>query len=93
MSDYDVLVVGSGIAGLSIAVRLSRVGLRVGVVTKASLSDSTTIWAKVGLLRSWAKEKIRKKRTSPTLFERAQGSVTKKPWPSSLKKDHVVSKS
>ena len=37
MSDYDVLVVGSGIAGLSIAVRLSRVGLRVGVVTKASL--------------------------------------------------------
>ena len=49
MSDYDVLVVGSGIAGLSIAVRLSRVGLRVGVVTKASLSDSTTIWAQGGV--------------------------------------------
>jgi L-aspartate oxidase len=46
----DVLVVGSGVAGLSAAVRLAHVSrLRVGVVTKGALSDSTTRWAQGGV--------------------------------------------
>jgi L-aspartate oxidase len=46
----DVLVVGSGVAGLSAAVRLAEVpGLRVGVLTKGELSASTTRWAQGGV--------------------------------------------
>lgn len=46
----DVLVVGSGVAGLSAAVRLAELaGLRVGVLTKAELVQSTTRWAQGGV--------------------------------------------
>jgi L-aspartate oxidase len=57
----DVLVLGSGVAGLSAAVRLaaplagsgrsgsSASGLRVGVLTKAELSQSATRWAQGGV--------------------------------------------
>jgi len=58
----DVLVLGSGVAGLSAAVRLAAPmggsgggtgnrggGLRVGVLTKAELSQSTTRWAQGGV--------------------------------------------
>lgn len=46
----DVLVVGSGVAGLSAAVRLASSGkARVGVLTKGALSQSTTRWAQGGV--------------------------------------------
>ncbi len=58
----DVLVLGSGVAGLSAAVRLASplpgaggesvarsAGLRVGVLTKAELSQSATRWAQGGV--------------------------------------------
>ena len=45
----DVVVVGSGVAGLSVAVRLADAGLRVGVVTKAELAVSATRWAQGGV--------------------------------------------
>ncbi len=46
----DVLIVGSGVAGLSAAVRAAgSSGLRVGVVTKAELTQSTTRWAQGGV--------------------------------------------
>jgi len=46
----DVLVLGSGVAGLSAVVRLATpAGLRVGVLTKADLSQSTTRWAQGGI--------------------------------------------
>jgi L-aspartate oxidase len=46
----DVLVLGSGIAGLSAVVRLAEVpGMRVGVLTKAELSQSATRWAQGGV--------------------------------------------
>lgn len=45
----DVLVVGSGVAGLSVAVRLADAGMSVGVVTKAELSVSATRWAQGGV--------------------------------------------
>ena len=47
--ELDVLVVGSGVAGLSVAVRLADAGLAVGVVTKAELSVSATRWAQGGV--------------------------------------------
>ena len=46
----DVLVVGSGVAGLSAAVRLAHLGgARVGVLTKGDLAQSTTRWAQGGV--------------------------------------------
>jgi L-aspartate oxidase len=48
---FDVLVVGSGVAGLSAAVRLTD-GLEapnVGILTKGELAQSTTRWAQGGV--------------------------------------------
>ncbi len=61
VAPLDVLVLGSGVAGLSAAVRLAAPlassgrgagtggGLRVGVLTKAELSQSATRWAQGGV--------------------------------------------
>lgn len=53
---FDVLVLGSGVAGLSAAVRMATAGgqdgrsrLRVGVLTKGELSQSATRWAQGGV--------------------------------------------
>lgn len=49
-ADLDLLVVGSGVAGLSAAVRAAEShGLRVGVLTKGDLEQSTTRWAQGGV--------------------------------------------
>src|SRR5438132_5321575 len=45
----DVLVLGSGVAGLSAAIRAGDPGMRVGVLTKAELSQSATRWAQGGV--------------------------------------------
>jgi L-aspartate oxidase len=45
----DLLVVGSGVAGLSAAVRAADRGLVVGVLTKGHLEQSTTRWAQGGM--------------------------------------------
>jgi L-aspartate oxidase len=48
--DLDILVVGSGVAGLSAAVRAAQLhGLRVGVLTKGALDQNTTRWAQGGV--------------------------------------------
>jgi L-aspartate oxidase len=49
MADLDLLVLGSGVAGLSAAVRASTSGLRVGVLTKGELEQSATRWAQGGV--------------------------------------------
>ena len=48
---FDVLVLGSGVAGLSVAVRLCQASprLSVGVLTKGELAQSTTRWAQGGV--------------------------------------------
>jgi L-aspartate oxidase len=48
--ELDVLVLGSGVAGLSAVVRLEEIpGLRVGILTKGDLSQSATMWAQGGV--------------------------------------------
>jgi len=50
---FDVLVLGSGVAGLSAAVRMAGgrggAGLAVGVLTKGELSQTATRWAQGGV--------------------------------------------
>ena len=45
----DLVVVGSGVAGLTAALRARELGLRVLVVTKAALDDGNTRWAQGGV--------------------------------------------
>ena len=45
----DVLVVGSGIAGLTAALYLREQGLHVTVVTKVNIDDGSTRWAQGGI--------------------------------------------
>ncbi|MFF2523947.1 L-aspartate oxidase [Streptomyces liangshanensis] len=47
--DADVVVVGSGVAGLTTALRCTAAGLRTVVVTKAHLDDGSTRWAQGGV--------------------------------------------
>ncbi|MEU2113722.1 L-aspartate oxidase [Streptomyces sp. NPDC019507] len=47
--DADVVVVGSGVAGLTAALRCTAEGLRTVVVTKALLDDGSTRWAQGGI--------------------------------------------
>ena len=46
---FDAVVVGSGIAGLTMAVGLAREGRDVALVTKKQLEDSSTNWAQGGI--------------------------------------------
>jgi L-aspartate oxidase len=45
----DVVVVGSGIAGLAVALHLRETGLHVTVVTKVNIDDGSTKWAQGGI--------------------------------------------
>jgi L-aspartate oxidase len=45
----DAVVVGSGVAGLTAALRVRAAGLRVLLVTKAQLDDGSTRWAQGGV--------------------------------------------
>jgi L-aspartate oxidase len=45
----DVLVVGSGVAGLTAALHLREQGLHVTVVTKVNIDDGSTRWAQGGI--------------------------------------------
>ncbi|MGY6502517.1 MAG: L-aspartate oxidase [Acidimicrobiales bacterium] len=48
--ELDLVVLGSGVAGLSAAVRAAGThGMRVGIVTKGELTQSTTRWAQGGV--------------------------------------------
>lgn len=47
-ANYDVLIIGSGAAGLSLALNLPS-NLRVGVISKGELRDSSTFWAQGGI--------------------------------------------
>jgi L-aspartate oxidase len=49
VADLDLVVCGSGVAGLTAAVRATAAGLRVGVVTKGQLEQSATRWAQGGV--------------------------------------------
>ena len=47
--DADVIVVGSGVAGLSAALHARKSGYRVCVVTKALIDEGATRWAQGGI--------------------------------------------
>ena len=54
----DVVVVGSGIAGLFVATRCARAGLNTIVVTKKKLADSSTNWAQGGIAAAMERQDL-----------------------------------
>jgi L-aspartate oxidase len=46
---FDVIVIGSGAAGLTAALTLAAAGKRVGVIAKGGLSEGSTAWAQGGI--------------------------------------------
>lgn len=46
---FDCLVIGSGAAGLTLALRLSEAGRRVAVLSKSRLSEGSTLYAQGGI--------------------------------------------
>ncbi len=49
MRSFDVIVVGSGIAGLSFALAIARAGRRVAIITKKTRAESNTNYAQGGI--------------------------------------------
>jgi len=49
LSSIDVLILGSGAAGLTLALRLAQKGRQVTVVSKTKLESGSTLWAQGGI--------------------------------------------
>jgi L-aspartate oxidase len=65
---YDVLVIGSGIAGLSFALKVARQGYSVAILTKKNKADSNTNWAQGGIAVVTAQSDDFAKHVSDTLI-------------------------
>ncbi|MBB4685123.1 L-aspartate oxidase [Amycolatopsis jiangsuensis] len=68
----DLVVVGSGVAGLTAALRAHELGLHVLVVTKAAVSDGNTRWAQGGVAVVLAGDHDR----DDTVAQHAEDTVT-----------------
>ncbi len=66
--DTDVVVVGSGIAGLTTALRIAAGGLRVMVVTKDVLAAGSTRWAQGGIAAALGDDDTADEHLSDTLI-------------------------
>lgn len=63
----DVIVVGSGVAGLTTALRVRAQGLRVLLVTKATVDEGSTRWAQGGIAAALADDDSPEEHMADTL--------------------------
>lgn len=66
MTNYDFVVVGTGIAGLTFALNAAKHG-RVCVVTKRTASDTNTAWAQGGISCVWSPEDTFERHVADTM--------------------------
>ena len=55
MQSYDFIIIGSGVAGLTFALKAAAHG-RVAIITKRAPADSNTAWAQGGVACVWSSE-------------------------------------
>ncbi len=55
MQSYDFIIIGSGVAGLTFALKAAAHG-RVAIITKRAPSDTNTAWAQGGVACVWSDE-------------------------------------
>ncbi|MFO8154743.1 MAG: L-aspartate oxidase [Pseudomonadota bacterium] len=65
-ASYDVIIIGSGAAGLTAALRLPR-HLRVAVLAKANLREGSTLWAQGGIAAVMAGDDTARSHAGDTL--------------------------
>src|SRR6185437_10875341 len=65
--ETQILVLGSGIAGLSTALKYARKGANVTVVCKADLAEGATRYAQGGIAAVWAKQDTFEEHKNDTL--------------------------
>ena len=75
----DVIVVGSGVAGLTTALRVRALGLSVLLVTKATVNEGSTRWAQGGIAAALAEDDSPAEHMRDTLEERVEGCATNGP--------------
>ena len=51
--NYDVVVVGSGLSGLTVALKCANAGLTVAIVTKESIAENSSYYAQGGIAAVW----------------------------------------
>ncbi len=56
MKKFDVLVIGTGAAGMQLALHLARRNRTVLMLCKSSFRESSTYWAQGGIAAAWAEE-------------------------------------
>lgn len=76
--EADVVVVGSGVAGLTAALRCAAAGLSTVVVTKARLDDGSTRWAQ-GASPPRSARATPRSSTWTTPWSRARDCATRRP--------------
>ena len=74
MKACDVLIIGSGIAGLRLALALPE-HLRVTMVTKRTILNSNTRWAQGGIAAAWEEEDSWQAHVQDTLIALASSCI------------------
>ena len=70
---FDYLIIGSGIAGLSFATKLARhydeqnQPIRIGVITKVQADETNTKYAQGGIAGVWSKDDTFEKHIDDTM--------------------------
>jgi L-aspartate oxidase len=67
VTSFDVLVVGGGLAGLSVALRLAETGVQVGLLQKRPTSTSSSAWAQGGIAAALAPDDSPEEHVADTL--------------------------
>jgi L-aspartate oxidase len=65
---FDVLIIGSGAAGLTAAISLAESGKSIGILCKGPLSEGSTLYAQGGIAAVWDREDTLEAHTRDTLI-------------------------
>ena len=77
---YDCLVIGSGIAGMSFALKAAKAGAKVGMICKTTTDEANTFFAQGGVASVTNLEKTISRNISTTQWLLETGSAIPRLW-------------